>query len=166
MNEQSLLKTKLEVSDYKVLPTLFDWQMISGKCSAETPKQWPLKHQKYISSWRISKVKNSSVILYPAASSARFHGDKVSGNGNRLPNLDISTHIYLLCLHIISLSHLHFLSILQKHLSLSYISHSSLPFSFSLSFHLSHTQTLSLSPSLRPYLSLQKVSESAGFKAH
>ena len=64
MNEQCVLRTKLKVSDYKVWLTLFDWQMISGKCSAKTPKQRPLKHQQHISSWRVSKMINSSVILY------------------------------------------------------------------------------------------------------
>lgn len=125
----------------------------------EISKQWPNKQRK-CSQKNIfqGQTKTSSKrwklfshTVYPAASSACFHGNTVSGNRNRSLNLDISTHIYLLSLHIISLSHLHFLSLSQKHLSLSYVSFFS-PF---LSLCLSHTNSLSFSPCTSLSLSLR-----------
>lgn len=59
----------------------------------------------------------------------------------------IHTHIYLLCLHIISLSHLHFLFLSHRN---TFLSPTYLTLSLSLSFCLSHTQ---LSLSLSRFLS-------------
>lgn len=75
----------------------------------------------------------------PAASSARFHGNSVSGNGNRTLNLHFLHNLYLLCLQIITLSHS---SLSQKHLSLSYVSHFYPPFLF---LSLPHQSSPSLS---------------------
>lgn len=137
--------------DVAKLMALCDWRIISGKSGAEKPKRWPLSSRHAASAYILrpknrKDEKSSSHTVCPGASSACFHGNYVPGNANMSQNLDISTythtHIYLLCLHIISLSHLHFLFLSHRNTFLSPTYLTSL--SLSLSFCLSHTQ-LSLS---------------------
>lgn len=102
--------------------------------------------------FRATKNKNPRYTVCSATSSACFHGDKVS----RSLNLDNSTYIYLLCLHIIFhfLTFTFFLSRRNTFHSPTYL-HTYI-----------HTNSLSV---FLLYVSLivpsmQKVSESAGFK--
>lgn len=102
------------------------------------PKMIFQGHQNKMSSKRWELF---SQTVCPVASSTCFHGNKVSGNGNRSPYVDIFHTHYCAYTLFHFLTFTFFLSLSQKHLSLSHISLFPLPFSPCLS----HTQTLILS---------------------
>lgn len=159
--------------DVAKLMALCDWHIISGKSGAEKPKRWPLSSRHAASAYILrpknrKDEKSSSHTVCPGASSACFHGNYVPGNANMFQNLDISTytHTSISCAYTLFhfLTSTFFFSHTETHFSLLRISLSLFP-------PLPHT-TFSLSLSLRLSSSLcllftnQKVSESAGFKAH
>lgn len=153
--------------DVAKLMALCDWHIISGKSGAEKPKRWPLSSRHAASAYILrpknrKDEKSSSHTVCPGASSACFHGNYVPGNANMSQNLDISTytHLFIVLTHYFTFSPPLSFSLTQKHISLSYVSHS-LP--FSLFLPLPHT-TFSLSLAFSPLviLSLSLIYEPKG----